>query len=760
MAATKPELHLDSPFFSDELFADESHSPSDVRAASPSPFSSGLDRDDMSDTESAWVERTLPAGFSQGSFEAEAAEIADLGLLAEDGATELEAWQLQSGLDEIDLGRDEAWFDAEQAAEGFSEEQPLEEESALDIEALALAADAERDALSDFEWEIQSPAIEDETQRYDKNEKEISRCQQGPCRLGHLPADVLIHPRGLLIADFGVGWSGIKQATKQEKLLQDWLRTAKSDLDSMVLRIHGYSDSIGEEKNNAELRQKRAQRVHGLLDADLQSRVVFTGPARAEEYVADNKTVEGRAKNRSVVIELLRVPPETIEVTGTAPKPPPPKPPQPKPTQSFPLTGTFKYSWKGKKHRIAKRGHLEFYAEPEVESTVTVNATGKELYAFAAKWEKGKGPGGELDIKHEKWFVPELKIEKDKEGFVIALKKELETLGGKLAIKPHLQLSREILKIEAIFLKFIIPIMLFGQKVKIEVEPKITIIVKVDVWKVIKDRGKEKVKNWLEELLEQLLKSVGRGLLGSLAKKALAALIGGVLVKLFLTDPPTTPITAPPDDVEGKDLALMHLRNTPSAAQILQDWANPLRREYAKAFADTLLELTREKWQDRLAQLHSLTLNGYKGLPARSASPSDWMRWATTQKALQTISIELPMDAFGERFRWFELMLMFAVAAWILGRIKKPDVDQALGIALQQARAAGMAAAAQYVNSRMVADTFTFIDATGKLQRANGMQQWDAIAALVRSSRLTDDQIRQRLAPLGLEQLSPALRVV
>ena len=358
MTATKPELHLDSPFVSDELFVDESRSASDARGTSQSPFLSELEGDDIRDTGPAWVERALPDGFSQGGFEAEAAEIAELGLPVGDAAAELEAWHPRMDHDEIDLERDEVWFDAEQAAQDFDEEQPFEEESALDLEALALAADAEaaREALSEFEWETHSPAIEDEAQRYEKGEKEISRCQQGPCRLGHLPADVLIHPRGLLIADFGVGWSGIKQATKQEKLLQDWLRTAKSDLDSMVLRIHGYSDSIGEEKNNAELRQKRAQRVHGLLDADLQSRVVFVGAAKAEDYVADNKTVEGRSRNRSVVIELLRVPPETIEVTGTAPKPPPPpppKPPQPKPKQPFPVTGAFKYSWKGKKHRIA-----------------------------------------------------------------------------------------------------------------------------------------------------------------------------------------------------------------------------------------------------------------------------------------------------------------------------------------------------------------------------------------------------------------------
>ncbi|MGH9195207.1 MAG: hypothetical protein ACRD1T_05665, partial [Acidimicrobiia bacterium] len=149
---------------------------------------------------------------------------------------------------------------------------------------------------------------------YAKGEIEKSKTQPG-----HLPFDVIQHPRGLLIADFGVDWRHIKEFTKKEKLLRDWLSEAKSDLYSIFLRIYGYSDCVGNEKNNTYLRSERAKRVHALLDKDLQSRVDFVGPARAGEYVTDNNTIEGRAKNRGVIIELLRFATETIEITEPAP---------------------------------------------------------------------------------------------------------------------------------------------------------------------------------------------------------------------------------------------------------------------------------------------------------------------------------------------------------------------------------------------------------------------------------------------------------
>jgi hypothetical protein len=597
--------------------------------------------------------------------------------------------------------------------------------------------------------------------RYEKGEIEKSHCQQGSCQQGHLVTDVMRHNKGLLIADFGVGWHGIKAATKKEKLLYDWMREAKSDLYSIILNIYGYSDCVGSEKNNIELRRKRAQRVYMLLNKDLQSRVGFKGAARTGTYVADNKTKEGRAKNRGVIIELLpATSEEVIHVRGEAPRtttcttpdckqvpPPPPWVQQ----RSWKVVG--KLSWKGKKRRLAKRGYFEIYNDPEVEATISVNATDAEFATFSGKWDIGKGPGGQFETKFNKWFVPDMKVERGKDGWKVSFKKGVKLLGEKLVFTPHLQLSTELVKLQVELKLFNISDTFLGQEVRIVVKPKGNIIIKIDLWQVLKDRLKEKTKDFLRHLLENLIKHFGKGLLGSLVGKFLAGLLGGVLAHLFVSPSPTTPVMAPPDDINGKDRALTQAGGTMAAAEILQKWADTHRHAFAKAYADTMLHLSSEKWQAQLVDLRSRSVKGYKALPALNAPDKEWQVWASTRKALQMISIDLPTDNFARRFRWYELMLMFAIAAWILRRMTKEELDEVKGIALQQASVAGMAAAVQYVNRRIVAETFEFIDEHGKIQQANGIEHWDTVGKLVRSSQLSNAEISKRLEQLGIKQL-------
>ena len=139
---------------------------------------------------------------------------------------------------------------------------------------------------------------------YKPGEVQTSRTERG-----HLAEDVSQNGR-LLIADFGVDWRGVKDSTRKEKLLQDWLRKFETDT-SYRLRILGYSDCVGPERNNEFLRRGRAERVYQLLGRSAQTRVIFKGAAPLGTYVADNGTVEGRAKNRGVVIEFS----QQIDVT-------------------------------------------------------------------------------------------------------------------------------------------------------------------------------------------------------------------------------------------------------------------------------------------------------------------------------------------------------------------------------------------------------------------------------------------------------------
>jgi outer membrane protein OmpA-like peptidoglycan-associated protein len=146
---------------------------------------------------------------------------------------------------------------------------------------------------------------------YQRGEIEKSHSPQG-----HLSSDIIQHPRGLLIADFGVDWRTPNAALKNNPELRTWLNTMLQIAHgnpTTRIRISGYSDCVGNEKNNAFLRRGRAERVARLLQQmagpywkELQPRIAFIGAAPAGDYVADNSSVEGRAQNRGVLIEHTR----------------------------------------------------------------------------------------------------------------------------------------------------------------------------------------------------------------------------------------------------------------------------------------------------------------------------------------------------------------------------------------------------------------------------------------------------------------------
>jgi outer membrane protein OmpA-like peptidoglycan-associated protein len=122
---------------------------------------------------------------------------------------------------------------------------------------------------------------------------------------GHLSADVVEEPERLLIGDFGVNWRHLKRATKNDPLLRQWLQKFENE-DSYRLRILGYSDCIGKEKNNRLLRLGRAERVYKLLGHKTRSRVVTKRAAPKNTYITGNTTAEERATNRGVVIEFYQ----------------------------------------------------------------------------------------------------------------------------------------------------------------------------------------------------------------------------------------------------------------------------------------------------------------------------------------------------------------------------------------------------------------------------------------------------------------------
>lgn len=90
----------------------------------------------------------------------------------------------------------------------------------------------------------------------------------------------------------------------------------KKVLDSLVLKLKdinlevviavGHTDSIGSDAYNQKLGQRRAEAVKAyLVSRGVEKNRVYTESKGEKQPVADNKTAQGRAKNRRVEIEVV-----------------------------------------------------------------------------------------------------------------------------------------------------------------------------------------------------------------------------------------------------------------------------------------------------------------------------------------------------------------------------------------------------------------------------------------------------------------------
>lgn len=108
----------------------------------------------------------------------------------------------------------------------------------------------------------------------------------------------------LIIRDFGVDWRHLKDSTINEQFFKDWITRFETD-NSLLLRITGYSDCVGVERNNSFLRKGRALNVFNLLGPRARTRVMAVNESPPGIYLTDNSTVAARAKSRAVVIQVL-----------------------------------------------------------------------------------------------------------------------------------------------------------------------------------------------------------------------------------------------------------------------------------------------------------------------------------------------------------------------------------------------------------------------------------------------------------------------
>ena len=79
-----------------------------------------------------------------------------------------------------------------------------------------------------------------------------------------------------------------------------------SGINLEVIIAVGHTDSVGADAYNQKLSVKRADAIKAYLTSKgIEKNRVYTEGKGEKQPVADNKTAEGRAKNRRVEIEVV-----------------------------------------------------------------------------------------------------------------------------------------------------------------------------------------------------------------------------------------------------------------------------------------------------------------------------------------------------------------------------------------------------------------------------------------------------------------------
>jgi len=107
--------------------------------------------------------------------------------------------------------------------------------------------------------------------------------------------------------DVKFGLNQAKITDEAKAALEDISRRVKSSDHTVYVEVQGHTDSTGSKEYNMMLGQKRAEAVLRYLneDAGLPLHLITAISYGEDSPVADNKTREGRAKNRRVVIRIL-----------------------------------------------------------------------------------------------------------------------------------------------------------------------------------------------------------------------------------------------------------------------------------------------------------------------------------------------------------------------------------------------------------------------------------------------------------------------
>ena len=103
---------------------------------------------------------------------------------------------------------------------------------------------------------------------------------------------------------FGFDKANIQPETKE--ILDNLVNQLKSDNKNVYVEIQGHTDAVGPEEYNQKLGLERAENVRRYLsEAGVPLHRISVISYGEERPLEDNKTKDGRSKNRRVVIQVL-----------------------------------------------------------------------------------------------------------------------------------------------------------------------------------------------------------------------------------------------------------------------------------------------------------------------------------------------------------------------------------------------------------------------------------------------------------------------
>lgn len=148
------------------------------------------------------------------------------------------------------------------------------------------------------------------------NQRDSTEVTKAQSSAGLLAVDTSFNAakESLSVQDFGIGQDSVRPTMTDS---DDWRRIMSMILGDPTAQVAvlGYSDCIGPEQNNRGLRDRRASAVIKAMPAEAQAKVspLLKGWWGQLTYLFPNDTAENRARNRMVLVALLRAPVDSCD---------------------------------------------------------------------------------------------------------------------------------------------------------------------------------------------------------------------------------------------------------------------------------------------------------------------------------------------------------------------------------------------------------------------------------------------------------------